>query len=101
MRGKFMDNAMLDRRRFLGTTISAFSLASARGMSAEIVAGEPQKSGGLRRPDRYADSLIFERTPSAWPGGKTLAVWVIPNVEVWAYDSTAGVAISPGTSAQA
>lgn len=96
-----MTRAMLDRRRLLGATLGAFGVASAGGMSAEIVGAEPQKSGGIRRPGRYADSLIFERTPSAWPGGKTLAVWVIPNVEVWAYDSVAGVAISPSTVAQA
>ncbi len=49
----------------------------------------------LRRPDRYEDSLIFERKPFHWPGGKTLAVWIIPNVEAWTYDSPGGLATSP------
>jgi len=49
----------------------------------------------LRRPERYEDSLIFERKPFSWPGGKTLAVWIIVNVEAWAYDSPAGLATSP------
>ena len=49
----------------------------------------------LRRPERYDDSFIFERKPFSWPGGKTLAVWIIPNVEAWAYDSPAGLATSP------
>jgi hypothetical protein len=37
----------------------------------------------MLRADRYKDSLIFERKPFTWPEGKTLAVWVIPNVEVY------------------
>ena len=49
----------------------------------------------LRRPGRYEDSLIFERKPFFWPGGKTLAVWIIPNVEAWTYDSPEGLATSP------
>jgi peptidoglycan/xylan/chitin deacetylase (PgdA/CDA1 family) len=51
----------------------------------------------LRRPDRYEDSLIIEREPYSWPNGKTLAVWIVPNVEVWAYDSPGGLATSPNT----
>ena len=51
----------------------------------------------LRRPERYEDSFIFERKPFSWPGGKTLAVWIIPNVEAWAYDSPGGLATSPNT----
>ena len=49
----------------------------------------------MRRSDRYEDSIISERKPFAWPGGKTLAVWIAPNVEVWDYDSPAGQAVSP------
>ena len=49
----------------------------------------------LRRPERYEDSLIFERKPFCWPRGKTLAVWIIPNVEAWTYDSPEGLATSP------
>lgn len=49
----------------------------------------------VRRADRYADSFITERKPFAWPGNKTLAVWIVPNVEVWHYDSPAGTGVSP------
>jgi len=49
----------------------------------------------VRRSERYEDSFIFERKPFTWPGGKTLAVWIAPNVEVWRYDSAAGQAVSP------
>ena len=41
------------------------------------------------------DSFIFERKPFTWPGNATLAVWIVPNVEVWRYDSPAGQAIQP------
>lgn len=51
----------------------------------------------IRRPERYEDSLIFERKHFSWPKGKTLAVWIIPNVEAWAFDSPHGLATSPNT----
>jgi allantoinase len=49
----------------------------------------------LRRSNRYEDSIISERKPFLWPGGKTLAVWIAPNVEVWDYDSPEGQGVSP------
>jgi len=49
----------------------------------------------VRRSERYQDSFIFERKPFTWPGGKTLAVWIVPNVEVWRYDSPSGTGVSP------
>jgi allantoinase len=49
----------------------------------------------MKRSDRYEDSLIFERKPFTWPDGKTLAVWVIPNVEVYYFDMLSAVAITP------
>lgn len=49
----------------------------------------------MKRSDRYEDSLIFERKPFTWPEGKTLAVWVIPNVEVYYFDMLSAVAITP------
>jgi allantoinase len=49
----------------------------------------------IRRSGRYEDSFIFERKPFKWPGGNTLAVWIIPNVEVWHYDCAFGVGITP------
>ena len=56
------------------------------------------KGTTLRGPDRYKDSFIFERRAFAWPGGKTLAIWIIPNVEIWDFHSGAGAAISPQAS---
>lgn len=50
---------------------------------------------GVQPTGRYAMSLIYERAPFAWPGGKTLAVWVAPNVEVWDFDTTMEAAITP------
>ena len=45
----------------------------------------------VRRADRYEDSFIFDRKPFTWPGGKTLAVWIIPNVEVFIFNPGPGV----------
>jgi allantoinase len=53
------------------------------------------KGAPVRGSDRYDDSLIFERKAFKWPGGKTLAIWIIPNVETWDFHSGAGAAISP------
>jgi peptidoglycan/xylan/chitin deacetylase (PgdA/CDA1 family) len=43
--------------------------------------------------------MIIERAPFAWPGGKTLAVWVAPHVEVWDFDSTIDAALGPAAGA--
>jgi allantoinase len=65
------------------------------GSSGESATGAQTPGETVRRPKRYEDSLIFERKPFAWPEGKTLAVWIIPNVEAWSYDSAVGVTTSP------
>jgi allantoinase len=86
----------LNRRDFLGRSsglVSAAGLLSAFRSNAQ-----ERRSTAIRRPDRYDDTFIFERKPFTWPGGKTLAVWIIPNVEVWQFDSPAGAAISPNTT---
>jgi allantoinase len=82
------------RRDFLGRGLTlAAAGALANGWSADARA---QTTGGsVRRADRYDDSFIFERKPFRWPGNATLAIWVVPNVEVWRYDSATGQAISP------
>src|SRR5262245_41236375 len=76
---------------FLAGAASLFAASAPRAASAQVV------SKPVRRPDRYEDSYIFERKPFTWPGNKTLAVWVAPNVEVWNYDSPAGIPVSPNT----
>ena len=95
-----MKNTM-NRRDFLGRT---FWLAGAASLGAplavvEALRAQAQGTGpSIRRPGRFDDSLILERKPFTWPEGKTLAVWIIPNVEVWHFDSPIGSAISPNTT---
>src|SRR5207253_2052806 len=77
-------------------------LAGAAGVLASglapIAARAQVVSKPVRRPDRYEDSFIFERKPYTWPGNKTLAVWIAPNVEVWHYDSPVGQAVTPNVA---
>jgi allantoinase len=85
-----------DRRDFIRTGLA---LAGTAGLLtsglAPIVAHAQTGGRPVRRSDRYEDSMISERKPFVWPGGKTLAVWIAPNVEVWNYDSPDGQAVSP------
>src|SRR5947208_13749692 len=78
-----------NRRWFLGST---WRMLGAGGPAARA---QEKRNTPIRTPIRYDDTFIFERKPFTWPGGKTLAVWIIPNVEVWQFDSPAGAAISP------
>ena len=87
---------MRTRRDFLRRSLTVAGTAGA------LLTGPPSKAtfaqapgGAIRRSDRYDDSFIFERKPFTWPGKATLAIWIVPNVEVWRYDSPAGQAISP------
>lgn len=91
----------MNRRDFLGRSLG---LVGGAGLLIPVAspgllrAGAQDRNTGVRRPERYEDSLIFERKPFTWPGGKTLAVWLIPNVEVWHFDMPTGAAISPNTA---
>jgi peptidoglycan/xylan/chitin deacetylase (PgdA/CDA1 family) len=88
-----------DRRDFLKQSGllagAAGALASGVAPPAAAQTGTETPGRAVRRADRYDDSFIFERKPFTWPGNKTLAVWIVPNVEVWRYDSASGQAISP------
>ena len=75
-----------------GERLEPFFLWTHRAMT-EYTRNAPIKK--VRRSERYDDSLIIDRKNFSWPGGNTLAVWLIPNVEAWAYDSAAGMAILP------
>jgi allantoinase len=75
---------------FLAGTASVF----AAGLAPKTAFAQTQGQS-VRRADRYEDSFIFERKPFKWPGNKTLAVWIAPNVEIWHYDSPAGTGVSP------
>ena len=87
---------MTSRRHFLsrGLTLAAGG-ALASGLAARAAAAQSPPQAPVRRSDRYDDSFIFERKPFTWPGKATLAVWIVPNVEVWRYDAASGQAISP------
>src|SRR6266436_6078152 len=91
-----------NRREFLGRSSGLAGAAGVLSASSfeEALGGQAQERAGnaIRRPERFDDSFIFERKPFTWPGGKTLAIWIIPNVEVWQFDSAAGAAISPNAS---
>src|SRR3954470_4244086 len=83
-----------NRRDFIRT---GFALAGTAGLlkMGMPMAANAQTFGPMRRSNRYEDSFIFERKPFKWPGGKTLAVWFAPNVEVWHYDVAFGVGVAP------
>jgi peptidoglycan/xylan/chitin deacetylase (PgdA/CDA1 family) len=87
------------RRDFLkhGVLLAGTAGAAASAAPGDSAAQAPTQTPArpVRRADRYDDSFIFERKPFTWPAGKTLAVWIVPNVEVWRYDSPSGQAITP------
>ena len=84
------------RRDFLkqGLLLAGTAGMLASGLAPKAAFSQTQ-GNSVRRADRYEDSFIFERKPFKWPGNKTLAVWIAPNVEVWHYDSPAGTGVSP------
>ena len=85
-----------NRREFVkhGLLVAGTAGACASGLASTAAFAQTQ-SQPVRRADRYDDSFIFERKLFTWPGNKTLAVWIVPNVEVWRYDSPSGQAITP------
>jgi hypothetical protein len=76
-----------ERRDFIkqGLFLAGAAGVLASGL-APIAARAQVVSKPVRRPDRYEDSFIFERKPYTWPGNKTLAIWIAPNVEDCAVD---------------
>src|SRR5260370_42703362 len=85
-----------DRRDFIRTSLTLAGTAGLLTSALAPIVAHAQTGGRpVRRSDRYEDSMISERKPFVWPGNKTLAVWIAPNVEVWDYDSPAGQAVSP------
>jgi allantoinase len=85
-----------DRRDFMKRSLMLAGAASL--LTSGLAPVYAQTLGKMRRSERYDDSYIFERKPFTWPGDKTLAVWIIPNVEVWHYDSPVGAAVSPNAA---
>src|SRR5829696_4377317 len=84
-----------NRRSFIAATlcIGGTSVLGAGLRPERVLAQTTPKP--IRRSERYDDSFITDRKPFKWPGNNTLAVWFVPNVEVWQYDSAFGVGISP------
>ena len=87
-----------DRRDFLKKGLVLAGTAGLLGTALAPVAARAQTLGAMRRANRHDDSYIFERKPFTWPGNKTLAVWIAPNVEVWHFDSPVGQAVSPNAA---
>ena len=87
-----------DRRDFLKKGLVLAGTAGLLGTTLAPVAARAQTLGAMRRANRHDDSYIFERKPFTWPGNKTLAVWIAPNVEVWHFDSPVGQQVTPNTA---
>jgi peptidoglycan/xylan/chitin deacetylase (PgdA/CDA1 family) len=87
-----------DRRDFIKRSLFLAGTASFLTSGLAPIGAYAQTLGKMRRSERYEDSYIFERKPFTWPGNKTLAVWIAPNVEVWHYDSPVGAAVSPNVA---
>ena len=84
---------IVDRRDFLRKSFQLCATAGA--LAATATPGSPTfaqtQTNNVRRPDRYDEGLfILDRKRFTWPGGKTLAVWLIPNVEVFVLNPSAG-----------
>src|SRR5881227_3940624 len=87
-----------DRRNFMGTSLLFAGTAGLLGSVLGARGAFAQTLGPMRRSNRYEDTYIFERKPFTWPGNKTLAVWIAPNVEVWHFDSPVGQQVTPNTA---
>lgn len=67
------------RRDFLNKSLGLCAAGALAASTNKLLA-----QSMVRRPERFDENtLITERKPFTWPGGKTLAVWIIPNVEVF------------------
>ena len=78
-------NGTVNRRNFLNRSLGLCAAAGALTAS-----GSKALAQTVRRPGRFEENtLITERKPFTWPGGKTLAVWIAPNVEVFVLNRAA------------
>lgn len=87
-----MKNAM-NRRGFLQRSFWLMGIVGL--VTVGLIPSTLFAQAQVRWTDRYDHLPIVQRKPFQWPGGKTLAVWIINNVEVWHYDSPVGTATSP------
>src|SRR5262245_62056029 len=83
----------VNRRAFLKKSIQVCA-AGAMTTAGTTLLGQTAQSL-VRRPERFDEkSVIMDKKPFTWPGEKTLAVRIIPNVEVIIFNSCPG--IQPG-----
>ncbi len=83
-----MKNAV-NRRHFLSKGLAVGAAAGALAASGKEAFA--QMAAKVVRPERFdEDSSILGRKKFTWPGGKTLAVWIIPNVEVFLLNPPGG-----------
>ena len=85
-----------DRREFFvkGLLLAGAAALTVSGLGP-LAAQAQTAPKPIRRSERYDDTFITERKPFKWPGNNTLAVWFIPNVEVWHYDWPSASALRP------
>lgn len=84
----------VNRRSFLRRGLVLGAGAGTYRMTRTRLFG--QEASGIRRPGRYEENTtIMERKPFTWPGGKTLAIWIAPNVETFIF-TPAGSKASQG-----
>src|SRR5438552_2141699 len=85
-----MKNHITNRRMFLGRGLGLIGAAViANALPETLWAQVP--SSGVKPSGRNDGSMIIERKRFTWPSGKSLAVWIAPNVEVFDFDASAGV----------
>ena len=84
----------INRRDFLTKSIRVCATTGAMTVAGGTLLGQTAQHL-VRRPERFDEnSVIMDKKPFTWPGGKTLAVWIIPNVEVFIFNP--GPATQPG-----
>ena len=94
-----MKSSVTNRREFLTSSAGVLGLTRRMAAASALPMQEQKVTSGLRSSGRFEDSMIFQRKPFSWPGGKSIAVWVVPNVEIWSFDSAADAAITPAGAA--
>jgi peptidoglycan/xylan/chitin deacetylase (PgdA/CDA1 family) len=87
-----------DRRNFIAQSLALAGTAGLVTSGLLSTSARAQTLGPMRRSNRYDDTVISERKPFTWPGNRTLAVWIAPNVEVWHYDTPSGQTVTPNAT---